>query len=325
MKKFVKENWFVVLIAVFFIGISIFFAYDQHKDDLPGKKVGGKDVAYSVDDQNVTMDDFYNGLYKAYGKDLIVQKFTDAVLDNAVKTTDELKQEAQSYTDYYTQMYAQYGGLSYLNQVAAQYGYPDFTTYMLYSIKSRNLSNDYIAEHLNEYATADFINEYNPRTVSYCLIKFEDPANPTADELARLQKAQEAWASDKYTEANFNEFAIAFSEDASTASNGGKLGYLDAKTTDLVEEFTKAAVELKSGEVSEWVKSDHYGYFLIKCDSTNVEDFKDDSSFVSRILEANANAANEIVWAAAQKAGVKFEDKEIEKYILQELGIGSED
>ncbi len=326
MKKFLKENWFVAVIAVFFVVISIYFAYDQHKDDLPGKSVGGKDVAFGIDDQYTTMDDLYEGLYKNYGKSMIAQQFSDAVLDNAVATTDELLNEAQSYTDYYAEMYSSYGGLSYLNQIAkSYYGYDDFKTYMLYSLKSREMSTKYVSEHAEDYVNDEFIKKYNPRIISYCLIKFEHPEQPTADELERLKKAQDAWASDKYSADNFADFAKDFSEDSSTASNGGKLGYVDSATTSLVEEFTKAALELNAGEVSDWVFSEHYGYFLLKCDSTALEDYRSETDFVSRILTDFENAANEILWNAAQQAGVKFSDADIEAYIKSELGLESED
>ncbi|MCR5067366.1 MAG: peptidylprolyl isomerase [Erysipelotrichaceae bacterium] len=326
MKKFIKENWFVVVIAVFFAVISIFFAYDQHKDDLPGKSVGGKSVAFGVDDNYTTMDDLYDGLYKYYGESLITQQFSNAVLDNAVETTTELETEAQSYTDYYADMYSSYGGLSYLNQIAqTYYGYNDFKTYMLYSIKSRELSTKYVSAHAEEYVDDAFMEKYTPRVISYCLIKFEDPKNPTADEKERLEKAQAAWTSEEYNDEKFADFAKAFSEDSSTASSGGKLGYVDSATDTLVKEFTEAALKLQAGEVSEWVYSENYGWFLIKCDSTSLDDFRNESDFASRILSDFENVANEIMWNSAQEAGVKFSDPDIEAYIKSELGLESED
>ncbi|MBO4218291.1 MAG: peptidylprolyl isomerase [Erysipelotrichaceae bacterium] len=326
MKKFIKENWFVAVIAVFFVAISIYFAYDQHKDDLPGKSIGGKDVAFGVADHYTTMDDLYDGLYKSYGESLIGQQFSNAVLDNAVETTQEMETTAQSYTDYYAEMYSAYGGLSYLNQVAQiYYGYSDFKTYMLYSLKSQELSTRYISAHAEEYVDEAFIEKYDPRIISYCLIKFEDPANPTADEQERLKKAQEAWASADYDTEKFADFARNFSEDSSTASSGGKLGYVDSATTSLVSEFTEAAMKLKAGEVSDWVYSENYGYFLIKCDSTSLADYSSESDFVSRILTIYENVGNEIMWKAAQEAGVTFSDPDIEAYIKSELGLESED
>ena len=39
-----KENWFVVLVAVLLFGACGYFVYDMNKDKLPGKKADGKDV-----------------------------------------------------------------------------------------------------------------------------------------------------------------------------------------------------------------------------------------------------------------------------------------
>lgn len=44
MIKILKKQWFVVLIALIFIGFAIFSVYDTNKGKLPGKSVDGKDT-----------------------------------------------------------------------------------------------------------------------------------------------------------------------------------------------------------------------------------------------------------------------------------------
>ena len=75
MKKFLKENWFVAVIALFFVSISIYYAYDQNKDNLPAKTVNGKDVVATVDDVVFTADDLYDTMYKTYGKNQLFLAF----------------------------------------------------------------------------------------------------------------------------------------------------------------------------------------------------------------------------------------------------------
>jgi len=325
MKNFLKQNWFVGLVALFFVCISIWFAYDQHKNDLPTKTVNGLEVVYSVDDVNVTADEVYEDLYKSYGEYLIGKQFSDIILDTAVETTSELKAEATEYYEYYDSLYSTYYGSGYIDALAKSYGYSDGTSYFLYILKSRQIVSKYITEHSEEYITEEFLAKYNPKTISYVLIKFEDPANPTEEELARLKAAQEAWESDKYSADNFADFAIAFSEDSSTASGGGVLGYFDNETTNLVEDFKNAALKLTAGEVSEWTFSKDYGYFLIKCNSTNANDFLDDATLCSRVISYYENASNEIIWHYAQQAGTTFADEKVKAYICEQLGIEVED
>ena len=71
MAKILKQNWFVVLVAIVLVGFSIFSVYDTNKGKLPGKSESGKDVIASIDDVNITADDVYTKLYDAGGESLL--------------------------------------------------------------------------------------------------------------------------------------------------------------------------------------------------------------------------------------------------------------
>ena len=152
----------------------------------------------------------------------------------------------------------------------------------------------------------------------------DDPANPTEEESAKLKAAQDAWASGTYSAANFGDFAAAYSQDGN-ASNNGKFGYVDTKTTGIDETFLETALSLEEGKVSDWVYSEQFGYFLIKCDSTlNIDLLKEDD-FISRILESNSGLSSKIIWAKAQELNVQFGNEEVEKLIKDNIGVESED
>lgn len=324
MKKFLKENWFVAVIAVFFIGISIYYAYDQNKDNLPSKVVDGKDVVVSADDYNVTADDLYSELYKTYGKNKLFLSFYKAVVDANVETTEELQEQINSAisqtVSYYTNYYGY--GITYLNQIAKQYyGYNDFTDYVTYQMKGEKLYSAYIEEHVDEFVTDEFIANNKPHVISYCLIKMDDPKNPTADDLLRLEAAKKAY-SEEYGPETFADFAKKYSEDASTVEEGGKLGYVDVNSS-LVKEFLDTALSLNSGEVSDWIFNENYGYFLIKCDSTDFADYKADANFISTILTSNDNLSNIIVWKYAENANVTFADEDVKDYIMSQLKVNT--
>ncbi|MGN1399224.1 MAG: peptidylprolyl isomerase [Erysipelotrichaceae bacterium] len=326
MKKFLKENWFVAVIALFFISISIYYAYDQNKDNLPAKTVNGKDVVATVDDVALTADDLYDKMYKTYGKNQLFLAFYKGVIDSNVEVTSEMESEINSsisQTVSYYQTYYGYG-IDYLNLLTQQYyGYNTFSEYVEYSIKSEKLFSTYIEEHADEFVTDEFVSENKPRVVSYCLIKMEDPENPTDDDLSRLQTAQQAWQNE-FTAETFAEFAKLYSEDESTAAEGGVLGYIDVNSS-LVDAFLEAALQLDEHEVSEWIFDENYGYFLIKCDSTQYEDYKTDANFISTILYSRDNLSNEIVWQYAQDANVKFANDDLKNYIMEQLNVESED
>ena len=178
---------------------------------------------------------------------------------------------------------------------------------------------DYVVAHLDELYTQEFQEKNSPRNISYALIKMDKPATPTEEETKRLQEAKDAWASNQYT---FADFAKKYSEDSSTASEGGSLGYVDANSS-LVKAFLDAALQLEEGQVSDWVYSEEYGYFLIKCDSKKLDDFKDSQDFISSILDSQEDLQANIIWKAAEELGFSATD-EVTNLIRKSLNLDKE-
>lgn len=323
MAKFLKENWFVAIVAVFFIGVAIFFTYDQNKDKLPGKSVGGKQVVFSVDDTNYTADDLYDRLSSDYYESRVFLSFQKALLDEATKNDKDIETNVKTQYQQTLQYYqSQYGyDEEYLNQIARYYyGYDTFYDYMLYSNKSMSVFKDYIKTNIADLLTDEKKAELNPRIVSYVVIAMDDPANPTAEESSKLKAVQDAWASDTYTAENFGDFAAAYSQDGN-AANKGVFGYIDTKTTGIDETFLNTALSLKDGEVSEWVYSEQFGYFLIKCDTSDTAALLEEDDFVSEVLNMNEGLQNKVMWQKAEELGVSYGDEEVEKIIKDHMNV----
>ncbi|MBQ9036804.1 MAG: peptidylprolyl isomerase, partial [Erysipelotrichaceae bacterium] len=217
---------------------------------------------------------------------------------------------------------SQYGyDEEYLNQIARYYyGYDTFYDYMLYSNKSMAVFKDYIKTNIADLLTDEKKAELNPRIVSYVVIAMDDPANPTAEESSKLKAAQDAWASDTYTAENFGDFAAAYSQDGN-AANKGVFGYIDTKTTGIDETFLNTALSLKDGEVSEWVYSEQFGYFLIKCDTSDTAALLEEDDFVSEVLNMNEGLQNKVMWQKAEELGVSYGDEEVEKIIKDHMNV----
>ena len=323
MVEKLKEYWFPLLIGIFFVCITVYFAYDQNKGKLPGKTVNGQQIVFSVDDENFSADQIYDELSKTYYDDRVYTMFHSALLDNAVESTDEFISDIKTRYQNLVAAYSQHYGYdeAYLDNIAkTYYGYDTFYDYLLYSTKSEKLYAQYVSEHISELVSEHFTTEHKPRIISYVVLTMDDPDNPTAEEAEKLKTAQDAWASSEYSVDNFAVFAEKFSEDGN-ASNGGKFGYLDAETTGIDKTFLDTSLALEEGQVSEWVKSDEFGYFLIKCDSTKVDDFKEETDFISAILSENEGLNNKILWETAQKLNVKFGSDEIEAIVKKNLKV----
>ena len=322
MSELLRKNWFVGVVAIIFVGIAIFFAYDQNKDNVPSKKANGSDVVFSIDGQNFTADDLYDEYYRTAGPDgayLLTQRL---LLDQVVKTTDALKKEAQEmaeqYFAYYQQMYGEQTAI-FFEITMKSMGLNSLEEYCLYNVKLEQLYRDYIVENIDTYYQP-FIDEYNPRYASHVLIAMDDPDNPTAEEKSRFEEAKKTWESG---ELSFAEFATEYSDDPGSADNGGSLGYID-KSSSLVEPFLNAAMALKPGEISEWIKSE-YGYHLITVNEMKQEEMIVDSDFLEHILNFYPDIHAEVVWAKLLERNVSFADTELEEKFKETLGVKDEE
>lgn len=325
MAKILKQNWFVVLVAIVLIGFSIFSVVDTNKGKLPGKSASGKDVIASIDDVNITADDVYTKLYDAGGENLLTLKFQAAVVDEAVKTDDEIETNAENIKAYLqstAESYASSYGMTvedYLANSLSQYGYnaDEIDTFARVQAKMGKMQEDYIAAHLDELF-APMHKENNGRTVSHILVKMADAKNPTDAEMQIVKDIEK----DLET-MSFEEVAKKYADkgDTSSAQNGGYLGYMD-KTTGYVESFLKTALNLKANERSEWVKesnSNYNGWHMILCHETEADkilnDEKAKDSVYSAIASANADLTTKYIKEAAAKLDIKYGNEEVQKHI----------
>lgn len=74
MTDFLKKYWFVFLLAIIFLGVTVFYGYETSKNIVAGKKVNGQDIVYSLDQTNVSADELYEKLYDKYGMNILFAK-----------------------------------------------------------------------------------------------------------------------------------------------------------------------------------------------------------------------------------------------------------
>jgi peptidyl-prolyl cis-trans isomerase D len=96
--------------------------------------------------------------------------------------------------------------------------------------------------------------------IFHILIKV-DPGSPAAADAAAKAKA-DALVAQLRGGADFGPLAQANSGDPSSASNGGDMGFVDRGTT--VEPFDTAAFTIPLNQISDPIRSQEYGYHIIK-------------------------------------------------------------
>lgn len=324
MNKFLKKNWFVSLIIVIFACISVYYIYDTNKGKLKGKTSDGEDVVYSVNDEDVTASKFYDDLYTSNGNNAVISQFIKAVADDSYKTTKEIKENAASQAESIKTNYQSSYGSSYESQLSndlASTGYSDLTDYLVTQLKLNKIAGEYAANHFDDLQI---------RQISYILIKFEDSSNvpetPTDNEQSRMD-AVDGSLNDG---TSFADTATKYSEDTSTSTSGGVLGVIDKNASNLDATFLKTALSLKEGEVSDWIKSDSFGYFKIKCDASTPETLESSDSvsspYESLVSKYDTTLTKPAIWEKATSLGVDFKgNDDIEKEVKAYFGVEDDD
>jgi len=320
MGKFLKRNWFVVLMIILFTGVTIFYIYDTNKGKLKGKSVNGEDVVYSIADEDVTTSEFYEELYKNYGTSAVTSLIQRSVADQAVETTSSMKEtaasQAASILSNYVSTYGDEAELRLAKDLAAT-GYSDLEEYLITAQKLNQVTAD--------YAKANF-DDLKIREVSYILIKFDDSTNPTdtptETEQAKMDAVDAALAEGK----TFAEVAAEYSEDDSTASNGGVLGIIDKNTSSIDTSFLEAALALSEGEVSTWVRSSSFGYFLIEATAATPETlekvYTESDPYLALVSGYDTTLSSTAIWNKIEELGIDFNgDTELESKVKAAFGI----
>lgn len=327
-----KKFWFVILVGVVFISFAIYFAWDTNKDKIPGKTVDGKDVIFSTQDYDYTADSYYKSLYNTESngtKAGIIQLYSlmQKEIADTVEADDTMKEEAKTTAEaqlqYWTESYSSY--LTYFDNQLKAMGYSggteDLEAYTLNMLKLKKLNEDYILDHLDLFD--EIYEKDSPREVSHILVAFDDKDNPTETPTEKEQEKMDKIKKALDDGTKFANVAKKYSDDTGTKQDGGRLGVI-SKASSLVEAFKNAAMNLKSGEMSDWVKSE-FGYHLILVSNTDKDKLlKKEAnleSITTLITDKNQNLTNEIIWNTAKDLGLKFSDDKVKSELMKYIGI----
>jgi len=256
----------------------------------------------SINGTKIIKSELYDLMVKQSGPQaldtLISQKIVDleAKKANISVTDNDIQTELEKYYDYY-------GGQEAFIQTLTSSGYTleDVKKDMAVTVKIRKLLEPRISvtdEEMKAYfeENKESLAQGKQVRASHILVDSLDKAN-------QLKKQLNGGA-------DFAALAKENSNDTSTSQNGGELGFFGSG--QMVKEFEDAAFALKTGQISEPVKTD-YGYHIIK-----VEEIKE-------AQPANYEESKEKIRAAVldEKLGTEYDtwlqemyqQYKIEKYL----------
>ncbi|MGG3075256.1 peptidylprolyl isomerase PrsA [Bacillus subtilis] len=244
---------------------------------------GDKEVIAKTDAGDVTKGELYTNMKKTAGASVLTQLVQEKVLDKKYKVSD--KEIDNKLKEYKTQLGDQYTALE------KQYGKDYLKEQVKYELLTQKAAKDNI-----KVTDAD-IKEYweglkGKIRASHILVADKKTAEEVEKKLKKGEK--------------FEDLAKEYSTDSS-ASKGGDLGWF-AKD-GMIADFSKVAFKLKTGEVSDPVKT-QYGYHIIKKteERGKYDDMK--KELKSEVLEQKLND-NAAVQKVMKKADIEVKDKDL--------------
>ena len=324
MKELLKKYSFVGLIGILLLSAIFYFAYEDSADKIEGKVVNGNNIIFTIGDKDVTADEFYEMLYKTLGETVISTHLSQDLVDLGIEATDEMNAEASEYSKNQITQLKQSLGADYdeeMEKILASVGLKDskeLDGYFLVQLKAMQIQENAIEALYPEYKE-----EYKPRILKHILISVEqteeqkeagEPGTPSEEVLAKMKVVEEALASGT----DFSDVAYEHSEDPGSGQSGGSLGLYDKNSvSSFVKPFAEAAMELKSGETSEWVASE-FGQHLIyfESDDKEVINTQYNEELMQFIFEAYPEYMGNQLIEISKENGLKFTDNELEKTVL---------
>lgn len=339
MSDFLRKYWFVCLIAIAMIGMLIYFIADMNKDNVSGKQSDGVDVVASTSLGDYTSDEMFDD-YQGFNQSLLYYMYQDAVVNQSIETTDDMKKEAEKQAkNLESNMKADTTGQTEfrLMQQLAGFGFEgDSATYdyCLTALKLQQLERAYIDENSEEYFSSV---SSNPKEISILTVAVDSAETPSEEQKTKMDNVDKA-----LEDGSFEDAAKAFSEDAATAAENGYFGYADDNTTSLDQAIRDAIRDLDKGETSDWISVTNqqtgavtqYRVYVNETDFETIygsENVDTARSALNALLSANPGLEVETVKNAAEKMKdqIKFEDEnvkeQIESYIETQTGGSSDE
>ena len=236
-----------------------------------GKEIevkNGSKVAVSVKGNKFTATEYYEKI-KEDNIGTLIEMIDHSLFDKTYKTDDE----ENNYVD------------DQINQIKSYYGDDEETLKSIYKQyfgveteselkerlrlehKRKKAVEDYIEKKLTDKEIKDYYNNkiFGKISASHILISVDVESTASDEEKEKAEKEAKEKAEKVIKELNsgkkFSTLAKKYSDDQATASNGGNLGYFEL--SEMVEEFSNAAKELKKNEYTKEPVKTQYGYHII--------------------------------------------------------------
>lgn len=290
------------------------------------KLKNGEEVAFKVNDQNITADKLYKKLKDKYAISVMIDMIDKEIFDVVYKDDEEIEKKATTQIETLKANYSDdwegtLKGAGYKNE-------KELKDSFILSFQRNKAIEDYVKKNIKEDEIKKYYNESISGDISakHILIKVgtnteggltDDEAKKKAEDLIKKLNDGE----------DFSKLAKENSDDTGSAANGGDLGYFNKG--EMVKEFEDAAYALKVNEYTKEPVKTTYGYHIIlktgEKEKGKLKDIKDKviDTIMNERLEEDKTLQITALDEIRKSYGLKFKDSklksEYKKYIDESI------
>ncbi len=222
-----------------------------------------------MDGAKVTAQEFFDDIKKEHINDLII-KMDHKLLDEEYKETDEEDRYVEEQIKTLKDTYANGDEETFKSIISSYFGVDsvkELEDNIRIEYKREQAVNDYIEKNISDKEVENYYNTYTTGdvTASHILIRSDAKSTDSAEKQSEAEEKAKKEAENIIKEldngADFAELAKKYSDDETTAKNGGSLGTFSPE--DMVEQFAAAVKELKVNEYTKKPVKTTYGYHII--------------------------------------------------------------
>lgn len=287
-------------------------------------KLDDNTTAVSLKGAKITATDYYNEI-KTSNISKLVDIIDHQLFDEKYPSNDE---EDKSVKEQINQIKETYGSneTMYLSAIQQYFGVSsedELEEMLRLEYKRNEAVEDYIKDALSDKEIENYYNEniIGDIKASHILIKPDVDSDTTDEEKQKAEnkakKEAEKIIKKLKDGEDFAKLAKEYSDDTSTAKDGGNLGYFN--TDDMDENFMDAVKKLNNNEYTKEPVKTQYGYHIIlkvdQKDKPKLKEVKDDikTTLANAKLDGNSTLHYQTLIDIREKNNIKWQDDKLEK------------
>lgn len=287
-------------------------------------KLDDNTTAVSLKGAKITATDYYNEI-KTSNISKLVDIIDHQLFDEKYPSNDE---EDKSVKEQINQIKETYGSneTMYLSAIQQYFGVSsedELEEMLRLEYKRNEAVEDYIKDALSDREIENYYNEniIGDIKASHILIKPDVDSDATDEEKQKAEnkakKEAEKIIKKLKDGEDFAKLAKEYSDDTSTAKDGGNLGYFN--TDDMDENFMDAVKKLNNNEYTKEPVKTQYGYHIIlkvdQKDKPKLKEVKDDikTTLANAKLNGNSTLHYQTLIDIREKNNIKWQDDKLEK------------